>query len=323
MFSKIGKILQFLSEYMQDLWLCLRYNGYSPLVDRQKRLFYKIIIETHTIEKGLSLPFRRPLFGRDKIRFVMSSLDGYDPSFSPLPAEMALGALESYLRFHRDGSIDDPILDEIAVFLSRWHDKYRLTTRGGVKSVQLHGDTGDARPVLLQSRVSLRMFDGKALPLDIVQDVVRIAQSAPSQCNRQSSQVHLYQDRNRIDELLALQGGSRGFSEHVGNLFVVTSEIAAWGGPGQRNQPYVDSALFAMCLLLAFHSRGVAACPLNLAITNNIERKIKTAADIPAGERLAMMIAFGSTLSEPLRAAMSPRRDVDEILHMHFGISAQ
>lgn len=317
MISKIGKVLQFLSEYAQDLWLCLRYNGYSPLVDRRKRLFYKIIIETHTIEKGLSLASRRPLFGRDKIRFIMSSLDAYDPTFSPLPTQMALGALEAYVQFHRDQSIDDPILDEISTFLSRWQDKHNLPTRGGIKPITLDTTYAGEPSTFLQSRVSIRMFDGKALPLHVVQGVIQVAQSAPSQCNRQSSQVHFYQDRNRIDALLAHQGGSRGFSEHVGNLFVVTSEVAAWGGAGQRNQPYVDGSLFAMYCLLAFHSQGIAACPLNLAVTNAVERKIKAIGNIPAGERLIMMIAFGGTIAEPLRAAMSPRRDIDEVLRLH------
>lgn len=317
MLSKIGKVLQFLTEYAQDLGLCLRYNGYSPFVDRRKRLFYKIIIETHTIEKGLSLPNRRTLFGRDKIRFVMSSLDNYDPAFSPLPAQMALGALDAYARFHRDQAIHDPLLDEISAFLSRWQDKYSLTFNGGTKPFAFEAKGHESAGVLLQTRASLRMFDGSRLPLEDVQRVVMMAQSAPSQCNRQSTQVHLYQDRKAIDELLALQGGSRGFSEHVGNLFVVTSEIAAWGGAGQRNQPYVDGALFAMCLLLACHTQGVAACPLNLAVTNSIERKIKTVGHIPTGERLVVMIAFGKTVAEPLRAAMSPRRKLDEVFTLH------
>lgn len=317
MFSKIGKVFQFVTEYAQDLWLWLRHNGYSPLVDRRKRLFYKIIIETHTIEKGLSLPDRRALFGRSKIRFVMSALDAYEPSFSALPAQMALGALDAYLCFHRDQGIVDPLLDEVEAFLARWREGLSLSPVGGIKRFQFESSSYEDAELFLQSRSSLRMFDGNALPLGEVQDLIRLAQSAPSQCNRQSTQVHLYQDRATIDALLALQGGSRGFSQHVGNLFVVTSEISAWGGPGQRNQPYVDGALFAMCLLLACHSRRIATCPLNLAITNAIERKIKIAGGIPSGERLVMMIAFGKTCREPLRAAMSPRRELNEVLKVH------
>ena len=316
MLSKVAKVLQFLSEYAQDLWLTVRHNGYSPLVERRRRQFYKLIIETHTIEKGLSLPHRRTLFGRDKVRFVMTSLDAYDPAFSPLPAQMALGALDAYLRFHREQSIDDPLLDEIAALLARWQDK-QLVLRGGTKPFQFGAGQSNGPGALLHSRSSLRMFDGNPLPLEEVREVVAMAQSAPSQCNRQSTQVHLYRDRAKIDALLALQGGSRGFSENVGNLFVVTSEIAAWGGAGQRNQTYVDGALFSMCILLACHSLDLAACPLNLAVTNAVERRIKAAGSIPSGERLIMMIAFGRAIGEPLRVAASPRRTLDEVLHTH------
>lgn len=323
MLSKLGKILQFLSEYTQDLWLCLKYNGYSPFVDRQKRLFYKIIIETHTIEKGLSLPRRRPLFGRDKIRFVMAALDTYPPSFSPLPVQMVLGALNAYVQFHRDQNVDDPLLNDIDNFLGRWHGKSSLAIHGGIKSFQFDACHHEDPAALLKSRSSLRMFDGSKLPVEEICRLVALAQSAPSQCNRQSTQIHLYQDRHTIDTLLALQGGSRGFSEHVANLFIVGSEVAAWGGPGQRNQPYVDGALFAMSLLLACHSRGLGACPLNLAVTNAKEREIKNVAKIPAGERLIMMIAFGKTVAEPLRVAVSPRRDLNEVLHLHGEIASQ
>lgn len=318
MFSKAAKVLQFLSEYAQDLWLTLRYNGYSPLVERNRRQFYKLIIETHTIEKGLSLPRRRTLFGRDKVRFVMSALDAYEPEFSPLPAQMALGALDAYLRFHREQGIQDPLLDEVAALLARWQDR-QLELRGGIKPYRFEGHDPAGPVAWLQSRSSLRMFDGRPLPAETVRQVVTLAQSAPSQCNRQSTQVHLYQDRATIDALLALQGGSRGFSENVGNLFVVTSEIAAWGGPGQRNQTYVDGALFSMCILLSCHALGFGACPLNLAVTNAVERRIKVAGCIPTGERLIMMIAFGKTVDEPLRVAASPRRSLDEVLHMHTG----
>lgn len=317
MFSKVVKVFQFLTEYMQDLWFCLRYNGYSPLVERRRRLFYKIIIEAHTIEKGLSLPSRRPLFGREKIRFVMSSLDAYDTSFSPLPVQMALGALDSYLRFHNDEGVDDPFLGEIGTFLSRWQEQCSFALCGGVKPFHFEIDRPGDPGLLLQTRSSLRMFDGGNLPLEDVQKLVAMAQSAPSQCNRQSTQVHLYQDRESIDKLLALQGGARGFSQNVGNLFVVSSEVAAWGGSGQRSQPYVDGALFAMCLILACHSRGIAACPLNLAVSNVIERKIKAVGGIKPGERLIMMIAFGQALGEPLRVAVSPRRDLNEVLKLH------
>ncbi|WP_374120414.1 hypothetical protein [Mesorhizobium onobrychidis] len=76
--------------------------------------------------------------------------------------------------------------------------------------------------------------------------MVRLAQGAPSQCNMQATRVYLYQGRHQIDQILALQGGARGFSQSISNLAIVTSDTRAWRGSNQRNQIYVDGALFLM-----------------------------------------------------------------------------
>lgn len=314
------KFTQFFVDYAHDLWSFIRNNGYSPLVDKNKRLFYKIIIETHTIEKGLSLASPKLLFGKDKIRFVMSALDKYDQNYSEFPVEMALGALSAYLEFHQNKGIDDPFLTEIINYLSRWSASSDIRRSGGVKNYTPPTDpsTFEGGQRFLLSRSSCRVFDGKPLPMETIKKVVEIAQGAPSQCNRQSSKIHIYQKREMIDALLALQGGARGFSQNVGNLLVISSEVAAWGGAGQRNQLYVDGALFASHVLLACHSMGLAACPLNLAVTNSMERKIRSVAAIPDGERLIMMIAVGQVTPGPLSVARSPRRDISEVIHIHI-----
>lgn len=72
--STASKLLQFLIEYSADLKNFIKHNGYSPMAPRDKRLFYKLIIETHTIEKGLSLKSPKPLFGKDKILFIINTL---------------------------------------------------------------------------------------------------------------------------------------------------------------------------------------------------------------------------------------------------------
>jgi nitroreductase len=170
---------------------------------------------------------------------------------------------------------------------------------------------------LIASRSSGRTLNNAPIDPDRILEVIALAQQAPSQCNRQATRVHTYQDPARIRELLALQGGSRGFADSVGNLFVVSSEICAWGGPGQRNQAYVDGALFAMCLLLACRSMGWGACPLNLAIDHRTESAIRRVGGIPDGERLILMIAFGEPSAPDTKVAFSPRRPPAEIATLH------
>ena len=68
-------------------------------------------------------------------------------------------------------------------------------------------------------------------------------------------------------------------------------------------------------MLYALHANGLAACPLNLAVSNRKERKIKHAGAIPMDHRLIMMIAVGRPLSlTDVSAACSPRRATQEIL---------
>lgn len=317
MFDKLIKVAGIFSEAMRDAVMFLRFNSYSPFVDRSKRAFYKIIIEAHTIEKGLSLSDPKLLFGKDKIRFVMAALSRYDIRHSPVPAHMSLGALDAYVNFHARAGMTDPLLDEIAGYLKTWEARLPRPWKGGTRDYSFNGHPPGTLQNLMASRSSIRTLRPTPLAPDQILEAIAIAQLAPSQCNRQSSRVHAYQDPARIKELLALQGGSRGFADSVGNLFVVSSEICAWGGPGQRNQAYVDGALFAMCLMFACRSMGWGACPLNLAIDHKTETAIRRAGGIPAGERLIMMIAFGEPLAPETRVAFSPRRPAAEIATLH------
>lgn len=317
MLSKLLKVTGIFSEALRDAVLFLRFNSYSPFVDKSRRAFYKIIIEAHTIEKGLSLPNPKPLFGKDKIRFVMAALSRYDLQHSPIPAHMSLGALDAYVNFHAKAGTTDPLLDEIAGYLKGWEARLPKPWKGGTRDYSFNGRPPNSLQQLMASRSSIRTMRGTPLDPERIYEAISLAQLAPSQCNRQSSRVHAYQDPARIRELLALQGGSRGFAESVGNLFVVSSEICAWGGPGQRNQAYVDGALFAMCLMFACRSMGWGACPLNLAINHKTESEIRRVGGIPAGERLIMMIAFGEPLAPDTKVAFSPRRPAAEIATLH------
>jgi len=133
MFDKLMKVAGIFSEAMHDAMAFLRFNAYSPLVDRSKRQFYKIIIEAHTIEKGLSLREPKHLFGKDKIRFVMSMLSSYDIGHSTMPAHMSLGAMEAYVNFHAQAGVADPFLDEVASYLKAWETKLPKPWKGGIR----------------------------------------------------------------------------------------------------------------------------------------------------------------------------------------------
>lgn len=313
---RVARIFRVFTECANDAWLFLRHNGLSPFEARDRRLAHKTIIEAHTIEKGLALPVPRPHFGRDKIMALLDMNASWNPPVGDLSRSMLLGALRDYRTTFADVPSPDP---RLAARVDAFLDNSETASACGGLRMDVDGlvKRDDLAIDFLERRFSARDFGPQPLDDAQIYAVVSLAQRAPSQCNRQSVRVHVYRNRTRIAQLLELQGGARGFIEAVPTLFVVTSEITAWGGPQQRNQLYVDGGIYAMMMLLALDAHGFVSCPLNLAITNRTERAIKAAGTIPARERLVVMITAGPPPNKPLRAACSPRYSAEAIARVH------
>jgi nitroreductase len=316
-----GSLLLMGGEYIQDAIRILVHSRSSPFVPRARKTGYNSVILAHTVEKGLSLPAPRILFGRANVQEVAESLGTCARATDPLPAAMSLGALRAYLDFHAHSGCADPFLDDVADACTRVQAGNSLTPTGGVRAVtdvwNSIADRSLSYADFLVSRFSCRNFSDAPVESKTVERIVQVAQAAPSQCNRQATMVHYYATPERIQGLLSLQGGAKGFAHVVRHLFVVTNDQSAWSGARERSQCYVDGSLFAMTLLLSLHAHGLAACPLNLAVTNHRERQIRRAGNIPDTQRLVMMIAFGHPPSDGYVAARSPRRQLGHVLVQH------
>jgi nitroreductase len=306
-----------------DMTFFLLHCRLSPFVQRHQKDKYDLIFFSHTIEKGLSLPNPHPIFGKNNIARVLHLLRNCDPDkVGKVAVQMAIGSLNEYLEFHNKADISDPFLSEMASELTLVTARHKILANGGTKDVicinqKIHNGLltyGE----FLASRYSSRAFHKDPVPKELLEKIIQIAQQAPSQCNRQSARLHLYQDKQEISNLLTLQGGARGFSTDVSTLFVISNDLNSWVASGDRNQGYLDSGLFAMSLLFACHAHGLATCPLNFSKTNLAEHKFKKAARIPNGERVVMLVAVGFPANTPtLVAARSVRSPIEDILNSH------
>lgn len=310
-------------EYCKDFWRFLRYGKGSPLAPLDRRGFYNIILFVHTIEKGLSLSNPRPFFGKQNFRLIAELVEEYPEYGSPFPIRMAKTAYIEYLEFHKKRALEDPFLEEVRAMLKRFDEKFPtvLPFDEGMRNVtEIFANVEKQQlsyPDFIKSRFSCRSYAPSTVPMELISKIVKIAQAAPSQCNRQSPKLHLYQDEEMIQSLLTIQGGTRGFSQEVKNLFVVASEITAWSASSARNQDYIDGSLFAMNLMLSLHAHGLAACPLNIAFRNQKEKQLRRAGNIPDSQRLLMMISFGYPNKNVGYAASSPRQEIAEVLIVH------
>lgn len=305
-------------EYCFDSLRAFKWSKASPLCPVDKRLHYDILLLAHTVEKGLSVTSPRKKFGVDKITQLLGFLEFYKLEYGSFPMEKSYGCLIAYMDWHNSIGFD---LGEFGLAIQAFLDRcatLNIEPKGGTKLIGNAKSSINAEfELALNGRFSCRRFEEKVVEADLIKRIGLIATRTPSQCNRQSTRVHFYNESRDIDKLLRLQCGAEGFRESVHNLFVITSEMSAWSGVKARSQAYVDGALTSMQVLNACQALGLGACPLNLAVTNYRESLICDAGNIPKGERLIMMIAFGYPEKVDLSVARSERMPVNEVMISH------
>lgn len=275
----------------------------------------KIMILAHSLEKGLCLPQTKLGFGASKALQLTALLKKFEGKISLCSRNTGLSSLVSFLEFHQRHHHQSEALTQVKVQVDDLLSRGETILGGAIPRHAAEYPPAQYTDFLsfLSTRHSVRDYADafEAADDETLIAAVRDAGLTPSQCNRQASRIYIIRNRALIDQLLALQGGASGFTHKVPRLAVITNDTVFWDGIDQRNQCWVDGALFAMTFLLTLHGRRLAACPLNLAKSVADEDKIKVLAKIPASERTIMMVAIGR-YPEIYRTAVSPRRPLED-----------
>lgn len=298
-----------LGDCAYDFWRYFRYSSTFHYETRDN-LSARLTAICHNVERGLALPEPRPGFGAENMAYLLKVIEEYigryglDSSLDP-----AAGALDAYLKFNeRVGLANCPHRREIERVLLRLQP-VRSGEPGGTISVSREGIRRATEGVGVEfflTRHSIRQFSNAEVDAADIDAAIQIAQRAPAVCNRQESRAHVVHDKHLILEMLALQG-SRGFNEQVNKLVVVTTKLTAFWGSEERNQCWIDGGLFAMSLVLGFHSRGLGTCCLNWSKTAPLDKRMRKLVGISSREVIIMLVAVGH-IPPKLEVARSTRK---------------
>ena len=135
----------------------------------------------------------------------------------------------------------------------------------------------------------------------------------PSVCNRQEWNVYHSNDKKVVKEVLQYQNGNKPFGDKAENLLVITTDLKAFFAGAEHYQHWIDGGLFSMSLMYAFHSLGIASCPLNWSQTPSKDRALRKAMNLKNNHTVIMMMIFGYP-DETNRICSSSRRPAEEIL---------
>lgn len=314
---KNHRILKKALRYDSDLYE--KFSSSTITGDTKEKLSALITLSYHGIEKGLSLPSPRPLFGRSNIKRLALRLERYISAFGhDKTSEVALDTLKEYRRFNieKHGKKDrelDEILSDLDAMVVRSN---RITSLGGTKTLtreEIFKNSKIDLESFYQFRSSIRNYTNDPVANESIELAVRMAQKTPSVCNRQSSRVLAVTERERIAELLELQGGAAGFKDRVPCLLIISSDLSCFQSPGERYQCWVDGGLFAMSLIYALHSLGLGTCCLNWSKYPEDDLQLYEKVPSIVGERVIMFLAVGH-IPEAVNVPLSASPCLNDVL---------
>lgn len=302
--------------YYNDYKKYAKYNFGNKKAKSFNAIQAKILRQTHIIEKGLSLSSPRKGFGTEKINTLLAYLDQYLELQFPMEDitfKNAINVLERYTEFQKKlGYSNDVLNAELEKYRNVLDPAYSCGITEVNKEELLNKNKGDFKELFL-NRHSVRQFSDMPVDYEKVRAAVKLAMKAPSACNRQTAKVYFIRDKEKNKKIGKIIPGNTGFESEVQNYLIVTSTRAGYTTAAERNQMYVDGALFAMSLILSLEYYGIASCALQGSESKRVVEPIKRLAEISDEEVIVLYIAIGN-FKDNFQVAVSKRKELSDVL---------
>ena len=281
----------------------------SRLPDDREALSSHIVLDYHKLEKGLSLPSPKPGFGLSSIRKLAALVPVFERRYG---SDEVTGAARAALRSvvlpgREQGFAYEEAEGLLAGDVGSGEGGVLAVTRAAIHENSLKDLSG-----FFENRYSVRNFTAEPVAPELLAKALRMAQKAPSVCNRQSARAYVFTTPEKKAQALGFQNGNRGFGHRAGAVIIVTSDLRSFVSIGERNQCWIDGGLFAMSLNYALHSLGLGCCMLNWSTEREVDRDMRKAMGIPDHEAVITMMAVGH-LPEAFSVARSQRRPLGEV----------
>jgi nitroreductase len=304
-FGLVGnRYLSFLYEYDKE-----RFEEYSCLnKSNPETIATKIRVISHTIEKALSLPNCRADFGVDKIKSLITLYAEYSKLKSPKDLQcldIVRSIVAVYSKHRLSNGLDVSFIPE----------KLRTAKQNSVSTgiLNLSDSNIYGFEKIAHNRHSLRYYSDQDIINDDIVKTVQLAQTAPSACNRQSVRVYACVNKQKIDEILSIHGGLRGFGKPK-VIFAITADITLYMNEYERNTMYVDGGIFVMNLLYSMSEYNMASCPIIWGAEPHNDKKLRAIMNIAENHQIVSLVVGGYYPDGIYRVARSDKRATADIL---------
>lgn len=274
-----NKIQQFSSTYVQ--------NKHTSLAG--------LLVTSHVLEKGLTMPKMRLGFGYDRVRDIIKRLNVIikkcDANYVEVQA--ALMDLKQYLDVHRVANFELP--DDIRKGIENLVNKITIDDENcfAISKEDYFKPTSNFFE-FANSRHSVRWFADTPVDEDKLLLAIKLAQTAPSACNRQATRVKIISSPEAKELCCLLQKGNRGFGDKADKWLLITTDLHDWSQSTALSMGYIDAGIFTMNLLYSLHHYGFVACTLNAHLDIDKYKQLYDELNLPESELPVVFIVVGN-----------------------------
>lgn len=260
---------------------------------------YLLRRNVHMLEKGLSMRPRRDVFATAYIEETVAcyaGLAGADAAGCAQDRELqwANDVLSTYF----EATNGHPAIENARKrFVGAPLGSDRRGAGAGLAPYQRNLD---AIPVdyedllaLAERRRSVRWFEQRPVPRELIDQALEVAGLAPSACNRQPFEFRIFDDPELIEEIAPVPLGTRGWSHNIPVFIVIVGKLSAFFSERDRHLIYTDSCLAAMGFLFAAESLGLSTCCVNWPDIKEREQEMAKRLKLDRSERPVMCMAVG------------------------------
>lgn len=151
---------------------------------------------------------------------------------------------------------------------------------------------GELRKLFIKRR-SVRWYQDKYVPHDLIEKAVEIASFAPSACNRQPYSFYVSDNKEKAIEIAKCAGGTAGWADNIPCTIAVVGDLSAYPEERDRHIIYIDGSLAAMQLMLALETMGLSSCSINWADVEKAEKRIRKLLNLKIYQRPIMLLSIG------------------------------
>ncbi|RAV29404.1 nitroreductase family protein [Sinomicrobium soli] len=256
---------------------------------------YLLTRNIHRIEKGLIMKQRKPVFA---LEYIEETVHAYEIAVRSYSNEQVrefkwyTDVLSTYFESvdHSNTVIN---LERKKFENCRIGFKDELKSAPYKRNFDLRQVSYDQMYNLAILRRSVRWYEERKVPRELIDKAIKIAGLSPSACNRQPFEFRVYDKPELVREIADITWGTKGFSHNFPALIVLVGKLEAYFDERDRHVIYIDASLAAMSFMFALETQGLSSCPINWPDVKEFESKMSNLLKLVPHERPVMLISLG------------------------------